>query len=477
MAGQKIGGPREVPFIGSIGRFAQDAPGFFLALAQEYGDAARFSFFGRSFVLLSSPDLVRELLVEKADTFPKAQRTMDVMGKFLGHGLLTIEGPQHRGRRKLMQPVFHGKRIQGYAGVMVGYASAAIDGWQDGEVREMSGEMMQLTMYIVAKTLFDADRTGLAGLAGGVGQAVGTLQEIINHDLQSLWVPPVWAPTPRNQQRREVNRSLDAAIDQIVTLRRSQADAGASGGMADRGDLLSMLLQARDETGAGLSDRDLRDELVTIFLAGHETTSNALAWTWYALSRNPDVEEALHAELDRVLCGRIPTLQDLPNLPYTAQVFKETLRLYPPAWALAARMASADTTLGPYAVAKNTLVFASPYAMHRLAQYFPEPERYDPQRFTPECEAALPRYAYIPFGGGPHICIGNQFAVLEGQLLLATIAQRYRFELLPDPPVVPIPQITLGMKHGMRMRLVARRPAQTGQAPAAAVQDLAVSSR
>ena len=239
----------------------------------------------------------------------------------------------------------------------------------------------------------------------------------------------------------------------------------------DRGDLLSMLMLARDEEGAGLTIQGLHDELITIFVAGHETTSNALAWTWYALSLNPAVEAALHAELDRLLGGHAPTLHDLPNLPYTAQVFKETLRLYPSAWALSGRMADPDTTLGGYAVAKNTIVFASPYVMHRQARFYPDPDRYDPDRFTPEREAALPKYAWFPFGGGPHVCIGNSFATMEGQLLLAAIAQRYRFELMPEPPVIANPLITLGMKDGVHMRLVARRPAHATDKPVAAVQE------
>lgn len=464
MSGKTIRGPRKTPVVGSVGPFTQDPLGFLTGLARDYGDTAQFHIFNLPFVLVSNPDTVRELLVDKADIFPKSARTMNAMGKFLGHGLLTNEGPPHRARRKLMQPVFHGKRIHSYADVMVNFATLAVDTWQDGEVREMNGEMMQLTMHIVAKALFDADPTSLAGQAARVGQAVHTFQKMIDHDLHSLWVPPDWIPTPRNREERAAKRTLDAVIEQIIATRRSQAAAGT---MPDHGDLLSMLMAARDESGAGLSDQDLRDELVTIFLAGHETTSNALAWTWYSLARTPDVEARLHAELDGVLGGRTPTLQDLPNLPYTAQVFKETLRLYPSAWALTARKASTDTTLGGYAIPKDTLVFASPYVMHRLERYFPDPECFDPDRFTPAREAMLPKYAYFPFGGGPHICIGNAFAALEGQLLLATIAQRYRFELMPDPPVVPDPLITLGMKHGMRMRLIARRAARVEQAPMA----------
>ena len=221
MTGKTIPGPREIPFVGSVNQFAHDPLAFLTELARDYGDIAQYSMFGRSFVLVSNPDSVRELLVEKADIFPKAPRTMNAMGKFLGHGLLTNEGPAHRSRRKLMQPVFHIKRIHSYADVMVAYTTTTVDGWQDGEVREINREMMQLTMTIVAKTLFDADPTSLAGLTARVGQAVQVFQNMIDHDLHSLWVPPDWMPTPRNRRQREAKRTLDAAIDQL--LRRAAA--------------------------------------------------------------------------------------------------------------------------------------------------------------------------------------------------------------------------------------------------------------
>ena len=448
-----VPGPaRSFPF-GSAKEFATDPPRFLNKIADEYGEIVRFYFFGRSFYMVNSPDYAREVLVTKVDAFPKAQRDIDILSKFLGNGLLTSGGDFHKQQRKLAQPVFHKQRIQSYAETMVDYTDKVTAGWKDGESRQICDEMMTLTMFIVSKTLFDADMDDIAGEAMTVGHAVEELQAISNKEYRSLFIWPEWVPTKNNRLRKESRGVIYGLIDNLVAERRA---AAVNGSVEDRGDLLSMLLLAQDEEGQMMSDDQVRDELVTLFAAGHETTSNALAWTWYLLSQHPEVEAKLHREVDEVLNGRLPTLQDLPQLPYAEMVLKEAMRLYPPAWTLSARQAVEDTMVGDHLIPKDRLIFVAPFVMHRRPEFYPEPERFDPERFTPENEKKLPRYAYIPFGAGPRVCIGNSFAMMEAHLILATIAQRFRLELDPSQEIDINPMITLSPKYGLKMRVIER---------------------
>ena len=467
-----IPGPHALPLVGSLGPLGADSLVTLSSLAAEYGRIARFGILGRQFVLLADPELIREVLVEKADLFPKAQRDIAILGRFLGKGLLTNNGAAHRRQRKLAQPAFHHRRIQAYAETMVDYAAAHVEGWRDGAVYDIGEEMRRLTMYIVAKTLFDVDHDKIEEFAEGVGMSLHNLQQISDERFDELFSLPDWVPTARNRLDRRSRETLNAAVNQIITLRQAQAVAGATPGsetagkeVPDRGDLLSMLMLARDEDGRPMDDQQLRDEVVTLFLAGHETTSNALTWTWLLLAQQPEVAAQLHTELDAVLGSadngrRLPTLADLPQLPYTLQVIKESMRLYPPAWVLNTRAATEDTTVGEYEIPKGTHVFISQYVMHRQARFFPEPERFDPARWTPEFEASLPKFAYMPFGGGPRVCIGNSFAMMEAQLLLATIAQRWDLALLPGQSLAPAALITLGPKTPIQMRAQLRTGAQ-----------------
>jgi len=449
-----IPGPRELPRMGDLFRFADDPLVHLRTLSEKYGALVRFNFLGRRFLLVSDPDLVREVLVEKAELFPKAQRDVHILGKFLGKGLLTNAGDSHRRQRKLAQPAFHARRIQAYADVMVEYAAAMLDGWITGEQRDLAEEMRQLTLYIVAKTLFDADRQQMAGFVANVGAAMHDLQTISDAEFSEIVPLPDWLPLPRNRRRQRAAATLAATIRQVIDLRRTQAIDGQP---PDKGDLLSMLMLARDDDGQAMNEQQLHDELVTIFLAGHETTSNALSWTWYLLMQHPAAEELLLAEVDSVLGGRLPRLADLAQLPYTLRVLKESMRLYPPAWVLNTREPRQSTELGGYTIPVGTQIFLSPYVMHRQARFFPTPDEFQPERWTDAFETALPRYAYMPFGGGPRICIGNSFAMMEAQLILATMAARYRFDLLPAPRVSTAPLITLGTKEGLPVRVIARR--------------------
>jgi cytochrome P450 len=447
-----IPGPKEWPFLGSIKRIAENPPAFFLDLAHRYGPLARFSLVGQRIVLVSDPALIREVLVERADEFPKSPRDIALLSPYLGQGLLTNNGASHRQRRKLVQPAFHHKRIQSYGDIMVDYTQQMLDGWNNGEVRRIDEEMMRLTLYIVAKSIFKEDAAQMARLADTIGDAVGELQEIIDKDFELPWIPPLWWPTAGSKRRRRLQQTLWSTMDSLIAGRLADASGGV---VEDRGDLLSMLLLSTDEAGNRLTHEEVRDEVITILLAGHETTSNALTWTFYLLGQHPEAAAKLYDEVDRVLGSRAPTLADLPHLTYTGQVIKEAMRLYPPAWVLNGRRALVDTTLGGYAIPRGTDFFISPYVMHHLPAHFDAPEAFRPERFTPTFEEQLPRFAYMPFGGGPRVCIGNSFAMMEAQMILATMSRRFALTALPgaSSEAELNPQITLSLKGGLTLRV------------------------
>jgi cytochrome P450 len=358
----------------------------------------------------------------------------------LGNGLLTSEHEAWRRQRKLAAPAFQHRRIAAYAQAMAEQAERAQQGWADGAQIDVASEMMRLTLGIVGKTLFDAD---VGGEADQVRAALTTALHYVDAQTSTaLPTPPNW-PTPRNLRNRRAIARLDAIIYRLIAERRATG--------LDTGDLLSMLLQARDEDdGRGMSDRQVRDEAMTIFLAGHETTAVGLAWAWYLLAQNPHIYGRLREEATRVLAGRAPTYADLEQLPYALQVFKEAMRLYPPAYVIG-RYSIRDVDLGDQVLPAKTWVIISPYTLHRRNEYFPDPERFDPERFTADNERRLPRYAYLPFGGGPRICIGNHFALMEGQIILAALAQRLTFDLLPGQQIRPRPLITLRPRDRIMM--------------------------
>jgi cytochrome P450 len=455
MAIKRPPGPKGNFLLGVLNDFSDDQPQYLLDAIKEYGDIVHMRMAHLHVYLMGHPDFVREVLVSKSKSFEKASLDRTILGKFLGNGLLTSEGNFHRRQRRLAQPAFHMKRIQTYAEVMVDYTKDMLDMWQPDETRDIAEDMIQLTMHIVSKTLFDADKvTANEATAGSVGDAIHVLQEVSNHDYSRGFSLPNWIPIKDNRRRNKAVKAYNETVEKIIAERRATA---VNGELQDTGDLLSMLMLSIDEEdGSTMEDRQLRDEVATLFAAGHETTSNALTWTWYLLSQNPDVEAKLHKELDTVLNGRFPTLDDLRNLPYTAQVIKESMRLYPPAWILNGRVAIEDVEIGGYTIPKGSIIFISPYVMHRLPQYFPDPEQFDPDRWTPEMEKELPKFAYIPFGGGARVCIGNVFAQMEAQLILATIAQQYSLRLQPNFEVVKNPQITMSPLNGLLMQLSQR---------------------
>jgi cytochrome P450 len=425
--------------------FARDSLGFVTRAAREHGDVVRWRLGAERMALLSHPDDVRDVLVTSARLFRKG-RGLERAKLLLGEGLLTSEGSFHLRQRRLAQPAFHRERVAGYGATMTRYAERARDRWRAGETLDASQEMMRLTLAVVGKTLFDADVEEEAPEIGralteafhSFGFAVLPFGELLQ---RVPFLPPV----------RRFNRArarLDATIYRIIAEHRADG--------RDRGDLLSMLAAAQDTEGAGggMSDLQLRDEAMTIFLAGHETTANALTWSWYLLSQHPDAEARLHAELDASLGGRPPTAADLARLPYARMVLAESMRLYPPAWVIGRR------SVEPYAVRGETLpartvVLVSPWVVHRDPRWWPEPDAFRPERWAADAPER-PKFAYFPFGAGTRVCIGEQFAWMEGVLLLATIAQRWRLRLVPGHPVEPQAIITLRPRHGMRMVVEAR---------------------
>ena len=417
---------------------------FLHQLAEEYGDASQFRVGPQPIFFFRHPDQVRDVLVNRQASFMKGlalQRTKVV----LGEGLLTSEGELHKRQRRLAQPAFHRDRIQRYGETMVQKAAHARERWRDGEEIDVAHEMTRLTLAVVAQTLFDADVESEADEIGAALTELISMFPLLVHPLSNLIIRfPI---LPQVRRFRRALARLDQTIYAIIDERRRTK--------TDRGDLLSMLLLATDVEGdgGGMTDVQLRDETMTIFLAGHETTANALAWTWYQLARNEAVERELHHELDAVLGGRMPTPADYPRLPYTEMVLAESMRLYPPAWGVG-RLALEDERVGEWDVPARGLVLVSQAVTHRDPRFWPDPERFDPLRFTPEAKAARPKMAYFPFGAGPRICIGEGFAWMEGVLLLATLAQRWK--LVRGNDVEPQALITLRPKTAMKMRVAAR---------------------
>jgi cytochrome P450 len=440
-------GPRRrVPALDAL-RLGRDPLAFLTALRDQYGDIARVPLGTETLYLFSHPDLIRDVLITNHRNFHKG-RGLERAKILLGDGLLTSEDEFHLRQRRLSQPAFHRQRVAAYGATMAAYAASRRDRWHAGDVIDAHKEMMAVTLAIVGKTLFDAD---VEDEAAEIGEALATTFEAFNF---GFFLPFSQLldrlPLPKTRRFRRGRARLDATIFRLIDERRRAP--------TDRGDLLSMLLTAQDTEGDGgvMTDLQLRDEAMTIFLAGHETTANALTWTWYLLSQHPDVEARLHAEIDSALGDRLATADDLATLPYTRMVLAESMRLYPPAWILGRR------AIGPYEVSGYTIparsiVITCPYVMHRDPRWFPEPDRFDPERFSPERQAERPKFAYFPFGGGPRVCIGEQFAWMEGVIVLATIAQRWRLRLVPGHPVAMQPIITLRPKFGMRMSVEPRR--------------------
>jgi cytochrome P450 len=437
-------GPKGHFLTGSLRDYGKDPLGFLARCAREYGDVVRFSFPNTQVYFLGHPNHVDYVLVRNNRNFIKSKRQREQL-RFLGQGLFTSEGAFWRRQRRLAQPAFHKERVAGYGRVMVDFAEAMVSTWQEGEVRDVHQEMMQLTLRIVATTLLGSE---VEGETEKVGAALDVLARRFSGRKSYLIPTPSFLPTPANRRFYRAIRRLDDIVYSIILKRRA-----ANG---QTGDLLSMLMEARSEaTGERMSDEQLRDEALTILLAGHETTAITLSWTFYLLCQDVEVDGKLLAELYNVLEGRAPTVDDLPRLRYADMVVKESMRLYPPAWGIG-REAVGECEIGAFRVPAGTQLLMSPWVMHRDPRYFEEPETFYPDRWAGDATRGLPKYAYFPFGGGPRLCIGQSFAKIETVLLLGTIAQKFKFSLAEGQRIKPLPSITLRPDKGMRMVIEGR---------------------
>jgi cytochrome P450 len=427
----------------------RDPLGFLMETTHRYGDSACVRFPPFRMFLFSHPRDVKYILHDNHRNYWKGV----VFGKLkrvAGEGLVFSDGELWRRQRQLIQPAFHRTRVAAMAEMMIAKTRAMIEEWDatasSGRPLDVAEEMSRLTLGIVTRALFGTDlgqqdddefrRAVTAGMA------------YANHLLNHLFTPPLVVPTPANLRARRALASLDRIIAEMIAERRRDASEG--------GDLLSMLIRAVDsDDKRGMDDRQLRDECVTFLVAGHETTAVALSWTWYLLAGHPEVERRLHAEIDAVLGHRAPTMADLDALPYTRMIIEESMRLYPPVWGTN-RQAHADDVVGGVRVPAGSTVTISPYVTHRNPGFWEDPERFDPERFTAQRSVDRPEYAYLPFGGGPRRCVGNQFAMLEAQLVLALVAQRFALRCVPGHPVEPHPILTLRPRRGLVMTLERR---------------------
>jgi cytochrome P450 len=439
----EIPGPKGSPLLGNLGAFRRDPLGCLTRWAREYGDVVRLRFGAVPAVLINDPALIEEVLVTQGPAFGRAGAVVRAMRPGAGDGLFTSDGAHWRRQRRMLQPAFQRDQVAGYGATMVELTERMLRSWQDGETRDIRFEMMRLTLAVAAKTLFDAD---VGDQAGGIGAAVSVGLRETNARLNSLLLLflPDRFPAPANLRLQRAMRQLDEVVYGIIRERRS----GATG--AD--DLLARLLSARDGDGSAMTDRQIRDELVTFMVAGHETTAIALSWTWYLLATHPDAEARLAAEVQCVLGGRPPAVADIAALPFANMVVQEALRLYPPAWAIS-RDAREDTQLGGHPIARGTSVLMSQWVAHRDPRWFDEPEAFRPERWEDGLAERLPRFAYYPFGGGQRQCIGNTFALQEATLILASIIQRFQLSLAPGADMTPEAGLTLRPRSGVPMLL------------------------
>jgi cytochrome P450 len=443
--------------LGSLPRFRQDPLGLLMAGFETCGDVVRFRLLNRSLFLVAHPRDARRVLQDHATQYDKGTRGFRVLRVFLRNGLLTSEGAHWLRQRRTVQPAFHRDRIAGFGDTMTSAAGDLVDEWlrSSSETVNVTADMMRLTLRIVGETLLSTD---VSQEADRVGQALHIMLRGANEAISRVVPLPPWWPSRANRRQQAAMRTLDDVILHIIAARRTHSAVAAGMPTASGDDLLSMLMEARDEeTGEGMSDAQLRDEVMTIFLAGHETTAIALGWTWHLLGAHPAVRHRVEQVLDQVLEGRPPTLADLPRLGYIEQVVKESMRLYPPAWVVSRRPMT-DDVVGGFRIPAGSIVLTSPYVTHRHPDYWTDPARFDPDRFDAAHEVDRPPFAYFPFGGGPRQCIGNTFAMMELVLVVSTIAQRCRLDSTGPHDLGRSPAITLRAATPITMR-VSRRAA------------------
>ncbi|HEX5410857.1 MAG TPA: cytochrome P450 [Terriglobia bacterium] len=433
-------GPPGSFLVGSALELARDWMGYLVKCAREYGDVVFFRFFGVPICLLVHPDDIEHVLVTNQANFEKS-RDYRVLVYVMGEGLLTAEGEAWRRQRKLVQPAFHHENIVQYGKVMVDCATRMLDGWQNASIRDIHQDMTHLTLEVVTRALFGAT---VLDRATDVATGLQSMMEEFTWHASMSFITPEWLPLPVRRRLRRGIKRLDGVFHSIIQERRANPIGS--------GDLLGALLKLRHSNGRPMSDRELRDEMMTLLLAGHETTAVSLSWTWYLLSLNKQTETKLLDELHHILGDRKATVADIPRLRFTECVIKESMRLYPPAWGIG-RRALSEVEVGGYRLPAGTNIFLMQWITQRDERFFPDSESFKPERWEgePNRDGSLPRFAYFPFGGGPRKCIGASFAMMEAVLLLATIARRYHFELAPDARVEILPSLTLRPRFGIRM--------------------------
>lgn len=437
-------GPKGHPILGVMREFNCDTLAF-ITRCRDYGDVVRMRFLYVPAYFLYHPDDIEYVLSTNAKNFVKAMSLRsNFFQRLVGNGLLTSEGETWKRQRRLAQPAFHRQRISSYARVMVDFTQRMMSTWREGEVRDIHRDMMRHTLEIVVRTLFNAD---VSQESDKVGRVLAAIVQPFASQATIKWILDNRLPTPTHRRFHREARQIDDIVYRIIAERR------ASG--LDQGDLLSMLLQAHDEDGSQMTDQQLRDEVMTLFLAGHETTALTLSWIWYLLAQNPQAEQKFHAELDEVLGSRLPTMEDLPRLKYVDTIAREAMRLYPPAYGVG-REAIEECEIGGYHVPRKTQVFMFQWTTQRDPRFFDEPDRFIPERWNDDFIERLPKYAYFPFGGGPRFCIGSSFALMEIALVLATIGQQFRLALLSDHPVSLLPAMSLRPKDGIKV-IIERR--------------------
>ncbi|MBI1883962.1 MAG: cytochrome P450 [Chlamydiae bacterium] len=423
-------------------KLLRDPISFLMKSVTKYGDLIHFKAGPRHVFFTNHPEQIKDILVTHQKNFIKGE-ALERTKQLLGEGLLTSEGELHLKQRRLIQPILHRQNIERYASIMVEYGVRIREAWRNASILDMSQEMARLTLLVVGKTLFNRD---VDQEAKEVGEAMTTLVNAFRMMLLPISDLLEKLPLPGIHKALKARETLDKIIQKMIEERRKERH--------DSWDLLSLLLSAQ-ENGEGMNDQQVRDEAMTLFLAGHETTANALTWTWYLLSQNPQAEAKLHQELKEVLGDRLPTYEDMEKLKYLYMVFSESMRLYPPAWAIG-RRAIDECELGGYRVPRGSIVAMSPFVIHHSEKYYPDSWRFDPMRWTPEAQAQRPKFAYFPFGAGGRVCIGEHFAWMEEILLMATLAQKWKMRLAPGHPIGLQPGITLRPKYGMKMILEKR---------------------
>jgi cytochrome P450 len=436
-------GPRRIMTLAYTSLIFTHTLEFFGRLKRRYGDMVAISLGGRTLYIVSNPEHIEQIHARTGYEFIKGYTASPSLAKLLGNGLLTSEGDFWLRQRRLSAPAFHHKRIIDYSSIIVEFAQRLTSEWQDGERRDIHEDMMRLTLEIVGKTLFGTDARNVQK---HVAKNSAILLSEFRRQVFFLLRIPGFYSSSRQRYERAVDE-LESVVYQMIEEHRLQKE--------DSGDLLSMLMSAEDDDGSRMTDKQLRDETMTLFLAGHETTANALSWSFYLLSQNPEAKRSVVKEIDQVLAGKIPAFEDLARLPYTQSVIKETLRLYPPAWRVY-REAAIDLELGGYSVPKGTGLWMGQYLVHRDARWFKEPDKFMPERWLSEEIKSVPKYAYFPFGGGPRICIGNAFAEMEANLVLAAVLQRYDVHCPTGYKVVPEPSMTLRPKSGIKVTVKKR---------------------